>query len=64
MACDKGPINAQHVLLLPVEHQRSAVAVPGSTFAEVERYLGALRACFASQVTLTSLHLSLADMAA
>lgn len=50
MACDKGAINPQHVLILPVEHQRSSAAVSVSTYAEMERYLSALRSCFASQV--------------
>ena len=55
MACDKGPINPQHVLILPVEHQRSSVVVPASVYREMERYLSALRSCFSSQVRLLDL---------
>lgn len=51
MVCDKGPINPMHVLILPVEHQASCVSVPASTYAEIERYLSALRSAFASQVS-------------
>ena len=47
---DKGPITDQHVLVLPVEHFPSQLALPPSAFAEVERFLSALRTCFASQV--------------
>ena len=50
MACDKGPLDPHHVLILPVEHQRSSAALPSTVFAEVERYLAALRSCFAAQV--------------
>lgn len=48
VALDKGPISDQHVLVLPVEHYPCTQEVPSSTFSEVERYLSALRSCFAA----------------
>ena len=52
MVLDKGPISDSHVLVLPVEHFPSQLSLSASSFAEMERYLSALRSCFASQVTL------------
>jgi len=52
MALDKGPINPQHVLLLPIEHRSNSLALSAGAFSEMERYLSALRTCFASQVPL------------
>eukprot|EP00884_Botryococcus_braunii_P002535 jgi/Botrbrau1/12282/Bobra.0323s0022.2 len=49
LACDKGQINPLHLLLLPIEHQASTLIMSASGFAEMERYLSALRSCFASQ---------------
>lgn len=51
---DKGPIVDSHVLVLPVEHYPSQLSLSASSFAEMERYLSALRSCFASQVTLST----------
>ena len=51
MVLDKGPIVDSHVLVLPVEHYPSQLSLSASSFAELERYLSALRSCFASQVT-------------
>ncbi len=58
LACDKGQINPLHVLVLPIEHQASTLAMAPSAFAEMERYLSALRSCFASQVQLSLLSFS------
>ena len=40
------------MLVLPIEHFPSALALSPSAFAEIERYLAALRACFAAQARL------------
>ena len=50
MAQDKGAITDSHVLVLPIEHFPSSLHLSASAFAEMERYLSALRTCFASQV--------------
>lgn len=47
---DKGPINGQHVLVLPIEHRPNSLSLSPTAYIEVERYLSALRSCFASQV--------------
>ena len=47
---DKGPINDFHVLILPIEHFPSGLAMPASAQVEAEAYLKALEACFAAQV--------------
>lgn len=49
MAVDKGAINGSHVLILPIEHFPSGMAVTPGAAAEMERYLEALGRCFASQ---------------
>ena len=49
VALDKGPISGRHVLVLPIEHFPSTLCLSPSAFAEVERYLAALRSCFAAQ---------------
>lgn len=43
LALDKGPITPNHVLLVPVEHMSSSLALSGPALAELERYLAALR---------------------
>ncbi len=48
MALDKGAINGQHVLLVPIEHLPSTLALSPTCYAEVERYLSAMRSCFAA----------------
>ena len=50
---DKGAINGGHVLLLPIEHFPSSLTCSESAWAEMQRYLSALRACAASQVTIS-----------
>ena len=50
MAVDKGAITDSHVLVLPIEHFPSSLHLSPSTYAEMERYLSALRSCFAAQV--------------
>jgi diadenosine tetraphosphate (Ap4A) HIT family hydrolase len=46
---DKGPINGDHVLVLPIEHHACSVDLPESTLDEVARYLSALSSYYASQ---------------
>lgn len=48
VALDKGAITDEHVLVLPVEHFPSYLAAPASTTEEMQRYLSALRSCFAA----------------
>ena len=43
----RGP--TPHVLIIPVDHHSSTAALPIATLAEMEDYVAALRACFASQ---------------
>ena len=50
VALDKGAITDSHVLVLPIEHFPSSLHLSASAFAEMERYLSALRTRFASQV--------------
>ena len=50
IAMDKGSINDQHVLILPIEHRSNSLSLSASAYMELERYLSALRSCFASQV--------------
>ena len=50
VAMDKGPINAQHVLILPIEHRSSSLDLSPAAFSELERYLSALRTCYAAKV--------------
>ena len=49
-AMDKGALNGGHVLLLPIEHFPSSLACSENAWAEMQRYLSALKACAASQV--------------
>ncbi len=55
MAVDKGAITDSHVLVLPIEHWPSSLHLSASAYAEMERYLSALRSCFAAKVQLTRL---------
>lgn len=48
VALDKGAITDQHVLILPVEHFASSQAAPSSATEEMQRYVSALRSCFAA----------------
>ena len=50
IALDKGAINGQHVMLLPIEHWASTLTISANALAELERALAALRSCFASKV--------------
>ena len=50
-AIDKGAINGAHVLLLPIEHFASSLACSANAWAEMQRYLSALKASAASQVS-------------
>ena len=56
MAMDKGPINDQHILLLPIEHRSNTLALSAGAYSELERYLSALRTCFASKVSSIDTH--------
>jgi diadenosine tetraphosphate (Ap4A) HIT family hydrolase len=49
VALDKGPITDRHVLLLPVEHYACTLETPSSTTAEIDRYMSALKSCFAAE---------------
>ena len=51
MAVDKGAIGDGHVLVLPIEHYPNSLGLPPSTHAEMDRYLAALQACYAAQVS-------------
>ena len=50
MALPKGPINEGHILLVPIDHNVSSFAVANSDVRnEIDAYLSALRAYFASK---------------
>lgn len=49
VALDKGAITDRHVLILPVEHYPCSLDAPAHTAAEIERYLSALKSCFAAE---------------
>lgn len=48
LALDKGAITDGHVLILPVEHYASALSTSPGIWAEIERYISALKSCYAS----------------
>ncbi|MEW5297133.1 MAG: hypothetical protein WDW36_000361 [Sanguina aurantia] len=48
LALDKGPISDEHVLIIPVDHYASSMALTPLCYGEVERYLSSLRSCYAS----------------
>ncbi|GIL82924.1 hypothetical protein Vretimale_8428 [Volvox reticuliferus] len=48
LAVDKGPITPEHVLIVPIDHLSASVALSPRCFAEVERYLSALRSMYTS----------------
>lgn len=50
VAMDKGAISNTHVLLLPIEHVPSTLELSAAGYAELEKYLSALRQCFKAQV--------------
>ncbi|KAH7619036.1 hypothetical protein Ndes2526B_g05985 [Nannochloris sp. 'desiccata'] len=49
VALDKGPITDRHVLVLPVEHHACTVETPTNTTSEIDRYMSALKSCFAAE---------------
>ncbi|KAK9851345.1 hypothetical protein WJX84_006139 [Apatococcus fuscideae] len=49
VAMDKGAISNTHVLLLPIEHVPSTLELSAAGYAELEKYLSALRQCFKAQ---------------
>ena len=55
VAVDKGAITDSHVLVLPIEHWPSSLHLSASAYSEMERYLSALRSCFAAKVQPTHL---------
>jgi hypothetical protein len=50
VAVDKGAINDGHVLIVPIEHYPSSLGVSASAYAEMDKYLEALRTCYAAEV--------------
>ncbi|KAG2442256.1 hypothetical protein HYH02_009740 [Chlamydomonas schloesseri] len=62
LALDKGQITPEHVLLVPIDHHPCSVALSAGCFAEVERYMSALRSLYASlgrELVAFERHLSL-----
>ncbi|KXZ54774.1 hypothetical protein GPECTOR_4g844 [Gonium pectorale] len=62
LALDKGAITPEHVLLVPIDHHPASVGLSPNCFAELERYLAALRALYASmgrELVAFERHLSL-----
>ena len=49
MAVDKGAITDRHVLILPVEHYACSMEAPATTTSEIDRYVSALRSCYAAE---------------
>ena len=49
VALDKGAITNRHALVLPVEHYACSLEAPASTISEMDRYLSALKSCFAAE---------------
>ncbi|KAK9863158.1 hypothetical protein WJX84_000744 [Apatococcus fuscideae] len=49
MAMDKGAISNTHVLLLPIDHVASTLELRPAQYAELDRFLSALREYFKSQ---------------
>lgn len=56
IAMDKGPITTGHTLVLPIEHRPNSLELSPPAYSELERYLSALRSCFASQVWALALN--------
>lgn len=52
IAMDKGAISKTHVLLLPIDHTSSTLELRPAQYAELDRFLDALRDYYKSQVTL------------
>ncbi|EFJ41492.1 hypothetical protein VOLCADRAFT_98560 [Volvox carteri f. nagariensis] len=62
LAVDKGPITPEHVLIVPIDHMSASVGLSPQCFAEMERYLSALRSMYASlgrELVAFERHLSL-----
>ena len=49
VALPKGPLVAAHALVIPVAHKASSLELTDAESAEVEKYVGGLRKCFAAQ---------------
>jgi diadenosine tetraphosphate (Ap4A) HIT family hydrolase len=44
----KGPLVPNHVLVVPITHRANSLELSDGEAAELERYVGSLRRCFAS----------------
>ena len=49
VALPKGPLVSSHALVIPVAHKASSLELTDGESAEVEKYVGGLRKCFAAQ---------------
>ncbi|RLN94749.1 hypothetical protein BBJ28_00014394 [Nothophytophthora sp. Chile5] len=49
LAMPKGAISADHLLIVPIAHEATTLALNDDTWREIERFKGALRRYFASQ---------------
>ena len=49
IAIDKGAINENHILIVPIEHHACSVDLPVSTMEEIGRYMSALSSYYASR---------------
>ena len=49
VALPKGPLVSSHALVIPVAHKASSLELTDAESAEVEKYVGGLRKCFAAQ---------------
>ncbi|RLN90302.1 hypothetical protein BBJ28_00021487 [Nothophytophthora sp. Chile5] len=49
LAMPKGAISADHLLIVPIAHEATTLALSNDTWREIERFKGALRRYFASQ---------------
>ena len=62
IAMDKGAINKTHVLLLPIDHVSSTLELRPAQYAELDRFLSALREYFSSQVRVKRMHIGFPTM--
>ena len=62
VAMDKGAISKTHVLLLPIDHTSSTLELRPAQYAELDRFLDALRDYFKSQVIASWVIVSIACM--
>ena len=62
IAMDKGAINKTHVLLLPIDHVSSTLELRPAQYAELDRFLSALREYFSSQVRVERMRIGFMTM--